>query len=143
MSSQPTAPSKSTSTASPGRSSTIRVWRSILKSDPAYSVAVFNVERETPAPRKDIVNWSDIERACGFYFDEIYEASISRDGYPMPTFDAADIAAILEHVRAFDPAVPKDAWLDDMRALAERLGFAPTPRHSRKTPARSRGISAT
>lgn len=106
----------------------------ILTFDPAYTIAVFNVERETPAPRKDIVNWSDIERACGFYFDDLYEESVAHDGYPMPPFDPADIRAILDHVRAFDPSVPKDKWLDDMRSLAARRGFAPNAKTFKKDP---------
>ncbi len=106
----------------------------ILKSDPAYSIAVFNVERDGPAPRKDIVNWSDMERACGFYFDDLYEDEVARSGYPMPTLDAADIAAILDHVRGFDPALSKDDWLDDMRSLGERLGFARNAKTFKKNP---------
>lgn len=112
---------------------------SILTADPAYTVAVFNVERETPAPRKDIVNWSDIGRACGFYFDELYAESIARDGYPMPSVDAGDTAAILEHVRAFDPSMPKEIWLDDMRALSQQLGFAPNVKTFKKDPTAFKG----
>ena len=58
---------------------------------------------------------------------------------PMPPVDAADIAAILEHVRGVRPAVPKDAWLDDMRGLAERLGFAPQHQDIQEEPRRVQG----
>ncbi len=106
----------------------------ILEADPAYSVSVFNVERVGAAPRKDIVNWSDVERACGFYFDDLYEATIAANGYPMPPFDSADIVAILQHVAEFDAEMPKDAWLDDMRALAESLNFARDAKTFKKNP---------
>src|SRR5262249_45272645 len=106
----------------------------LLKADPSYSIAVFNIERNTPSPRKDIATWSDIERGCGFYFDALFEQSIAANGYPMPKFEAADIAGILDHVRSFDPALPKDAWLDDMRGLAERLGFARDAKTFKKNP---------
>lgn len=111
----------------------------ILRADPAYSVAVFNVERTGTAPRKDIVNWSDVERACGFYFDELYEAQIAANGFPMPAFEPQDIASILQHVTTFDASVPKDAWLDDMRALAEKLGFARDAKTFKKNPGEFKG----
>ncbi len=107
---------------------------SILKADPAYSVAVFNVERDDPAPRKDIVNWSDIRRACGFYFDSIYQQMVAESGYPLLEVDRESIAAILAHVRTFDPAVPKEVWLQDMRILAAQLGFAANMKTYKKTP---------
>ena len=107
---------------------------SILKADPAYSVAVFNVERDDPAPRKDIVNWSDLRRACGFYFDPIYQQMVAESGYPLPEVDRESVAAILDAVRAFDPAVSKDDWLQAMRDLAARLGFAANMKTFKKTP---------
>ncbi len=106
----------------------------MLKADPDYSVAVFNVERGGAAPRKDIANWSDIESACGFYFDPLYEQSVAESGYALPPVDPAVIPPILEHVRGFDPAVPKEAWLDEMRSLAERLGFARNTKTFKQNP---------
>lgn len=107
----------------------------ILEADPAYSTSVFNVERSGPAPRKDIVNWSDVERACGFYFDALYEAAIAANGYPMPPqFEAADIRAILEHIAGFTPALTKDVWLENMRAFGETLNFARDAKTFKKNP---------
>jgi glutamyl-tRNA synthetase len=111
----------------------------ILQTDPAYSISVFNVERVGPAPRKDIINWSDVERACGFYFDELYEASIAANGYPMPPFDAADIAAILQHIAGFNPEVSKDVWLEDMRSFAESLNFSRDAKTFKKNPGMYKG----
>lgn len=97
----------------------------VLEADRAYSVRVFNVERTGDAPRKDLVNWSDIERAVGFFFDPLYDAAVSRDGYPFPgNVPADDRRAILDEVIRFDFDQSKEDWLTSMRALAERLGYA-------------------
>ena len=106
----------------------------VLESDMEYAVAVFNVERSGPAPRKDIVNWSDIERAFGFFFDELFDETIAQNGYPATNASHEDTARILEHVRAFDPSTPKDIWLNDMRALAESLGYARDAKTFKKNP---------
>ncbi|MDX2161240.1 MAG: glutamate--tRNA ligase family protein [bacterium] len=96
----------------------------VLAADPAYSEAVFNVERMTASPRKDIVNWSDVERAVGFFFDPLFADAVARDGYPMPEYPRQVITAILDHVAGFDPAQPKEIWLAEMRTFAEAHGFA-------------------
>lgn len=111
----------------------------LLEADPAYSAAVFNLERTGQAPRKDIVNWSDIERACGFFFDDLYAESVAA-AFPMPAYPPEVIGAILERVRAFDPAAAtKEAWLDGMRALGETLGFARDAKTFKKSPGEFRG----
>ena len=106
----------------------------LLKADREYSLAVFNLERTGPAPRKDIINWSDIERACGFFFDELYEEAVAAHGFPMPAIDREDVARILDHIRAFHPAQAKEAWLEDMRNLTEQIGFARDAKTFKKNP---------
>jgi glutamyl-tRNA synthetase len=107
----------------------------ILERDKAYALRVFNVERTGDAPRKDIVNWSDIERACGFFFDELFAESIAASGYPMPEkVPAEDIGRILDAVIAFDLARSKDEWLGAMRDLAESLGYARDVKTYKKNP---------
>lgn len=110
----------------------------LITADPAYSLDVFNLERTGTAPRKDIVNWSDIERACGFFFDALYAESIAAE-FPMPSYTTDVIRAILERVRAFDPAVTKEDWLSGMRSLGESLGFARDAKTFKKHPEAFKG----
>jgi len=111
----------------------------LLEHDRDYSVRVFNVERMSAAPRKDIVNWSDIERACGFFFDELFSASIAANGYPFPNLGAALMEQIIEAARHFDPATLKETWVIDMRALAEQFGFARDNKAYKKEPTAFKG----
>jgi glutamyl-tRNA synthetase len=107
----------------------------VLEQERDYALKVFNVERTGAAPRKDIVNWSDIERACGFFFDVLFDEAIAAHGYPMPEkVGAAEAARILEAVLNFDPERPKDDWIADMRALGESLGFARDVKTYKKSP---------
>ncbi|MBK8032743.1 MAG: glutamate--tRNA ligase [Chloroflexi bacterium] len=110
----------------------------LLEADPGYSIAVFNLERTGQAPRKDIVNWSDIDRACGFFFDELYAESIAVN-LPLPAYGEEVITAILERVRQFDASATKEAWLDGMRALGETLGFARDAKTFKKNPESFKG----
>ena len=110
----------------------------LLEADPVYGVAVFNLERTGQAPRKDIVNWSDIERAVGFFFDALYEDSIAAS-FPMPAYTPDVVTAVLDRVRAFDPAQTKETWLDEMRSLGETLGFARDAKTYKKAPDQYKG----
>ncbi|MDZ4764728.1 MAG: glutamate--tRNA ligase family protein [Chloroflexota bacterium] len=107
----------------------------LLERNKDYSLRVFSVERGGAAPRKDIVNWSDIERACGLFFDERYDETIAATGYPFPEkVPAADVARILEHVLAFDLVRTKDEWLTDMRDFSESVGYARDVKSFKKNP---------
>ncbi len=111
----------------------------VLSADRAYSLRVFNVERTGEAPRKDIVNWSDIERACGLFFDDLFSEAIAANGYPFPKVDSVAAEKILERGMAFDPAQPKEDWLSGMRAYAEEIGFARDVKTFKKDPAVFKG----
>lgn len=112
----------------------------ILERDKPYTLRVFNVERTGDAPRKDIVNWSDIERACGFFFDDLFAESVAANGYPMPEkVPVEDIGRILEAVIAFDLARSKEDWLATMRDVAESLGYARDVKTYKKNPESFKG----
>jgi glutamyl-tRNA synthetase len=111
----------------------------VLTADKEYTIRVFSVERYTSAPRKDLVNWSDVERVYSFFFDALFDPQAD-GGYPLPNLDPTDISRILYHVRQFDPVTtPKEAWLEDMRGLAEGLGFARDAKTFKKNPGEYKG----
>jgi glutamyl-tRNA synthetase len=105
----------------------------VLREQAAYARAVFAVERTGDAPRKDIVNWADIERACGFFFDTFYEDNIA-DGFTWGKATGDRARRILEQAARFTPDTPKDAWLDAMRAFGESIGFARDMKTFKKQP---------
>jgi glutamyl-tRNA synthetase len=112
----------------------------LLAAQRDFAVRVFNVERTGEQPRKDIVNWSDVRRACGFFFDSLYAQAITEGGYPFPSgVPKADIIAILQHMTGFDMAMPKDDFIAGMRAYAETNGFARDMKSYKKDPTAFKG----
>ncbi len=107
----------------------------LLEADQAYTLKVFNVERAGPSPRKDIINWSDIERACGFFFDSYFEDAVNRLGYPFSEkLDQDTIRQLIEYASKFDPAQSKEDWLAGMRTFSAEIGFAPDNKSFKKNP---------
>jgi glutamyl-tRNA synthetase len=99
-------------------------FAAMLEADPTYAVKVFGVERTGPAPRKDIINWSDAERFCGFFFDPLFEAHIQISGYPYTNPSPETIVPVLEAYKQVDLLPRKEEWVAQARELAETLGFA-------------------
>lgn len=111
----------------------------LLRRDVDYALAVFGVERTGPAPRKDIVNWSDVERACGFFFDELYE-EVAAGGYPWPAVEPDTRRSVLAYCIEQLPALgDRDSWLQDMRQFAESLGFAKDTKTYKSNPGLYKG----
>ncbi len=111
----------------------------VLETQRDYALRVFNVERTTPAPRKDIVNWSDVERALGFFFDELFYDHVSAHGYPMPSVGKEAITTVINYCRTFDLSTPKETWLANMREFAEQNGFARDAKTYKQDPTRYKG----
>jgi glutamyl-tRNA synthetase len=109
-----------------------------LDADPDLAVRAVSVERVgVDNPRKDLRKWSDFRGAYGFFFPQLFE----------PVTDAADerfagLGVPADVVRGFlgdfadsyEPLEDGDAWFGQIRALAARLGFAPSPKEYKKNP---------
>lgn len=114
-------------------------FATILKHDPAYSIAIFNIERGGDAPRKDLVKWEDMEASYGFLFDHPFQTAIAQHGYTWGKIAPADVHPILTAILQTDYRVSKDEWLNTMRAHAETMGFARDNKTYKKAPDQYKG----
>ena len=44
----------------------------VLVKDPAYTKAVFAIDRDCAKPRKDIAKWNEAKDYCAYFFSELY-----------------------------------------------------------------------
>ena len=89
-----------------------------LKENKEYSTKVFNIDRESPKPRKDIYKWSMIKEYFSYMFktpnkEELLDEDKER-------FDEF----ITEYGKNFTLPETKEEWFNDVKALAEKLGYA-------------------
>ena len=103
----------------------------LLISDPAYAVTMFGFDRNPEKPRKDIGKWSEVKQAFSFMYDTLFDGT-----FELPeNLQKEDMAKIAEkYIDLYDPALEKDAWFDQMKDLAETLGFAREVKDFKKNP---------
>ncbi len=108
----------------------------ILKKDENKTVAVFNIDRENPKPRKDIIKWSDAKQYSGFMFDELFQ----------PQFDLPDhiskesAVKILEaYKEVYDAEQDNSQWFDTIKSICPAAGFATDTKAYKQEPEKYKG----
>ncbi len=103
----------------------------VFTSNPRYSTAMVNIDRENPKPRKDIAKWSEVKEYFSYMFDEYYTPE-----FILPeNISSEDAKAILEsYIKVFDDTDDKDTWFSKIKDLCEPLGFTPNVKEYKKTP---------
>ncbi len=93
----------------------------ILNSDVDRAKAIYNIDRETPKPRKDIIKWSDAKAYAEYMFNELYKAQ-----YDLPAHITAESAVkILEAYKsAYDPEHDNSQWFETIKSICPAANFA-------------------
>lgn len=93
----------------------------ILNKDVARTTAIYNIDRENPKPRKDIIKWSDAKLYAEYMFDELYKPC-----YELPAHITNESAVkILEaYKEVYDPAHDNSQWFETIKSICPVVGFA-------------------
>ncbi|MEU4405852.1 glutamate--tRNA ligase family protein [Streptosporangium sp. NPDC023963] len=107
----------------------------VLDGDRDLALRALAVERDgVPNPRKDLRRWSDFRTAYGFFFPSLFERADDGD----PRFGGLDprlVHAMLDDLaERYRPHADPGRWFDQVRDLAARHGFAPTPKAHKADP---------
>lgn len=103
--------------------------------DPEYSQRILDIERHGERPRKDIVRWDQLPSDIGYFFDESYAALLPEAQAAFAALQPAPPEGMLAAVAAgYDPALPRDAWLEWLRELGLGYGYAPNVKAFKAAP---------
>ena len=109
-----------------------------LDTHPDLAVRAVSVERVgVENPRKDLRKWSDFRGAYGFFFPQLFEPVTAPTDERFAGLGVApDVVRrfLAEFADGYQPLEDGDAWFGQIRELAARQGFAPSPKEFKKNP---------
>lgn len=107
-----------------------------LKANKDYAQNVLNIDRETPKPRKDIFKWSMVKD----YFDYMFFKPTKNE------LDDADkekfVEFIEEYSKNYKLESTKEEWFANVKAVAEKLGYATDNKAYKANPEAFKGNTA-
>ena len=123
----------------------------VISKDLEYSQKVFAIERDGAKKiRKDLVKWEDVIPTFFYFFNDIYEKEIEENGYMFEYIENenAKVSKELtnkvldEYSKLYDGALEKDAWFEQVKEIANNLGFCTDMKEYKKNPENYIGSTA-
>lgn len=103
----------------------------LLTDDENYAKAIFAIERGNAKPRKDIAKWDEVKDYIAYFYDELWD---KKRAFP-DNLSNEDMIRILEtYEKLYSHDAPAEDWFPTVRAMAESMGYAKTPKLYKKTP---------
>lgn len=103
--------------------------KDIIDKDVEYYKGILNIEREQKNPRKDIAKYSDIESLIWYMYDELFNPDVYEWG---KVTDPSEISKILKTYMDKYYTEDKDEWFNQVKLLADELGYASNMKEYKK-----------
>ncbi|MGN1116362.1 MAG: glutamate--tRNA ligase [Candidatus Ornithomonoglobus sp.] len=108
----------------------------LITADSEYARRIFSIERGNKKPRKDIGKWSEVKDYIAYFYDELFDGRRAC----VETVTKDDAKVILErYLEIYDPDGAAQDWFPQVKALAEELGYAGTPKEYKQNPESFKG----
>ena len=105
--------------------------KDIIDKDVEYYKGILNIEREQKNPRKDIAKYSNIESLIWYMYDELFNPDVYEWG---KVTDPSEISKILKTYMDKYYTEDKDEWFNQVKLLADELGYASNMKEYKKNP---------
>lgn len=110
-----------------------------LKNNKDFALKMFNIERDTPKPRKDISKWEDVEEIYSYFFSDIFAKNDNEYQFD-EKFNKNDIKELLRrYIEAYDDTEEKQEWFNHIKFLGEDIGFASDMKIYKQNPENYKG----
>ena len=107
-----------------------------LVKDREYVTKVLNIDREKPKPRKDIYKWSMFFELFDYMFSAPKKFEIDEE-------HRKDFEQVLREYKKYLNLTSKEIWFDNIKKMAEKLGYAIDNKEFKANPEKFKGNVAT
>ncbi|MFA7502026.1 MAG: glutamate--tRNA ligase [Anaerovoracaceae bacterium] len=104
---------------------------SLLTANEDKLVRIFDIDRDGPKPRKDLVYGRQIFEFISYFFDDHF---MIRDDFPAECSPKDCKEILRRYLAGYDPGDDNSAWFGKIRTLADELGYAVKPKDHKKNP---------
>lgn len=104
---------------------------SLLTANEDKLVRIFDIDRDGPKPRKDLVYGRQIFEFISYFFDDHF---MIRDDFPAECSPKDCKEILRRYLAGYDPDDDNSAWFGKIRTLADELGYAVKPKDHKKNP---------
>jgi len=117
----------------------------VLAAEPDLALRALDIERVgVPNPRKDLRKWSDFRAVYGYFFSQLFEPVADPADARFEGLDPDSVRAVADaFADGYQPPTPvpgqDPGWFDQIRQLADDLGFAPSQKVFKQDPAAYKG----
>ncbi len=107
------------------------VLYALFVDDKEKAIAILNIDRDNPKPRKDIACWEEVENYVTYFYNELYDAD-----YTLPEhISEADAVEILtKYKELYSANDSKEEWFNKIKELCSACGFTPNVKEYKQNP---------
>lgn len=112
-----------------------------LLANKQFALQVFNIDRETAKPRKDIACFSEVKNYFSYMFD--YTAPKTLQQFELEDINTQDLCQVLDAYPNYLQTDDKTLWFEQIKAMANDLGYATDNKLYKQNPQDFKGNTAT
>lgn len=106
-----------------------------LTKEKDYVTKILNIDREKPKPRKDIYKWS--------MFFELFDYMFSKpSNFEIDESEKKNYEEVLKNYKNYLKLDTKENWFENIKIMAEKLGYATNNADFKKEPEKYKGNTA-
>lgn len=116
----------------------------VISKERSYLAEILNIERDFENPRKDIITWAIGRDSIAYFFDAIFDSDKAKQAITDSKLDGIshEISKdLIEAISAdkFYRTDSLDSWLEEIKIIADHLGFAIDKSKFKEDPAKFKG----
>jgi glutamyl-tRNA synthetase len=117
----------------------------IAKNNFEYFKQILSIEREVENPRKDIVNWSQGVSFVNYFFEEYFDSKKAKEILVADLVDENRLSTVLKDLiqtlsdDSYYTEPSLDVWVENIKKLANMLGFAVDRKAYKEAPDKFKG----
>ena len=112
----------------------------LIDRDPNYFKEIMNIEREKENPRKDYEKFGNLPELIGFFYKDRYQTLLDAGFKYNEKFDKGTIAEVLENLKDLSIDQDEQAWFENMKSIANKMGFARNKKEFKENPEAFKGM---